>query len=161
MATDLSDPRLYDQASPEDRLAFLQQQLGYIAVAAQQAKARGDTADLANILADFKHVAQLAAQLTGAVNQAAQPSAFMTALSNFSDDALTAGKAVGGAFLDTATNLKDLIDALLKAGKTGTDAASTLLKFLPWLIVAVVVVILVVLFRARKFGIAGVGSASR
>lgn len=154
MATDLSDPRLYDQASPEDRLAFLQQQLGYIAVAAQQAKARGDTADLANILANFKTVAQRAAELTAAVNQSQQPSSFMLALSDFSDKLLAEGQAVGGAFLDTAKAAKGTIDATL-------GASTVLLKVLPWLIVAVVVVILVVLFRARKFGIAGVGSASR
>jgi hypothetical protein len=154
MATDLSDPRLYDQASPEDRLRFLQQQLRGIAMSAMQAKAAGDTADLANLLALFRQVAQRAAELTTAVNQADQPSSFLVALSTFSDEILSDGQAIGGAFLETAKAAKGTIDATL-------GASTLLLRVLPWLLVAVVVVILVVLFRARKFGISGVGSASR
>lgn len=154
MALDLSDPRLYDQARPEDRLLFLQQQLRGIATSAMQARAAGDTADLSNLLALFKQVAQRAAELTAAINQADQPSSFMLALSGFSDEMLNDGKAIGGAFLTTAQAAKDTIDATL-------GSTTLLLKFLPWVLVAVVVVILLVLFRARKFGVTGVGSVSR
>jgi hypothetical protein len=154
VALDLSDPRLYDQAKPEDRLLFLQQQLRGIATSAMQARAAGDTADLANLLALFKQVAQRASELTAAVNQADQPSSFMLALSGLSDEILADGQAIGGAFLDTAKAAKGTIDATL-------GASTLLLRFLPWVLVAVVVVILIVLFRSRKFSIAGVGGASR
>jgi hypothetical protein len=81
--------------TPEDQLAFLTSQLDAIAVSAQQAKARGDTADLQSIIALYRKVSAEAAALRGLADQAEQPSAFMQSLSAFSDQAVAVGKELG------------------------------------------------------------------
>lgn len=150
MAGDLSDPRVYDQASPEDRLAFLHQQLAAIALAARQAVARGDGAGLANILALYKTVARRAVELTAAVNQSSAPSRFLQSLASFSDDAVSFGKGIGGAFADVATQLQGTVDALLSSTRTT-------LNLLPWLLLAAGIVIVIVLLRASGVSISARG----
>lgn len=154
MALDLSDPRLYDQASPEDRLLFLRQQLTGIRLAMTQARDRGDTAALTSLLALYRTIAARAVELTAAVNQADQPSSFMRSLSNLSDELLDAGKAVGGAFLETAQAAKGTIDAAL-------GATSTTLNLLPWLLLAAGIVLVIVLVRASGISVSGSGLSVR
>ena len=154
MALDLSDPRLYDQASPEDRLLFLRQQLTGIRLAMTQARDRGDTAALSSLLALYKTIANRAVELTAAVNQADQPSSFMRSLSNLSDELLDAGKAVGGAFLDTAIAAKGTIDAAL-------GATTSTLNLLPWLLLAAGIVLVIVLVRASGISVSGSGLSVR
>jgi hypothetical protein len=151
---DLSDPRLYDQASPEDRLLFLRSQLYAIRAAIVQARDRGDTAALTSLLALFRQIANRAAELTGVVNQADQPSQFMRALSSFSDDMLSAGAAVGGAFLDTAKAAKGAIDATI-------GATSLTVSLLPWLLLAAGIVLVIVVLRSSGLSISGSGVSVR
>lgn len=109
-------PALNAMSTPEERLDFLSQQLRYIATAAAQAKARGDAADLANLLALYNKARADAVTLRGEASQAEQPSAFMLALADFSD---------------TAT----------KVGVQAFGVLNTYANVLPWLLIGILIVL--------------------
>lgn len=102
-------PALNTLATPEERLDFLNTQLRIIAVSAAQAKARGDTADLDRILALYNKARADAMTLRGQASQAEQPSAFMLALANFSDEATAVGVEAFGVLKTYANVLPWLI----------------------------------------------------
>jgi hypothetical protein len=158
---DLSDPRLYDQASPEDRLLFLRSQLTAIRASMVQARDRGDTAALSSLLALYQQLGQRAVELTAVVNDAGQPSSFMRALSDFSDEMVSAGAAVGGAFLETAQITKSLIDDTLRGLDTGIQAAGQTLGLLPWLLIAAAIVLVIVFIRASGISAGPAGVSVR
>lgn len=116
-------PALNAMTTPEQKLDYLNQQLQAVATAATQAKARGDDADLANIVTLYRQLHDAAAQLRGEVNDAQSPSDFMVALDRFSDSAIAVAKQIGGTALDI------------------TQAAGTTAKIVPLLLVGLVVVL--------------------
>lgn len=102
-------PALNALATPEERLAFLNNQLRVIAVSAAQAKARGDAADLDRILALYNKARQDAMTLRGQASEAEQPSQFMLALASFSDQATAVGVEAFGVLKTYANVLPWLI----------------------------------------------------
>lgn len=89
-------PALDSLPTVETRLDFLTNQLRTIAVAAAQAKARGDQADLDALLALYNRARADAATLRGQANLADQPSAFLLALDKFSSESLQVGAQAFG-----------------------------------------------------------------
>lgn len=80
-------------------LSYLTTQLRIIAVSAQQAKARGDQADLNSIMNMYRQVAAMTRSLRASLPSDA-PSSFMVALDQFSDQALQVGKDAFGIVED-------------------------------------------------------------
>lgn len=89
--------------TPEERLDLLTEQLHYIAIAASQAKARGDDVDLANLIALLRKVSLEANALRLQANRAGQPSAFLMQLDKFSDAVLGTAREIGSAAVDAVS----------------------------------------------------------
>lgn len=126
-------PALNSMTSPEQKLDFLNQQIQAISVAATQAQARGDAADLQSLITLLRQAASDAAQLRGEVNAAEAPSSFMLALDQFSDSAISVASKLGNAAVNAVT------DTL--------GAASTTAKTIPLLLVGIVVVLGIGLYK--------------
>lgn len=124
---DYNIPALNTMTSPEEKLDFLNQQIQAISVAASQAKARGDTADLQSLITLLRQASADAAQLRGEANQASAPSDFMVALDHFSDSAISVAKSIGGPAVNAVS------DVLGAAGATA--------KVIPLVLIGLVVVL--------------------
>jgi hypothetical protein len=102
-------PAMAQLSSPEDKFTFLSQQAAAIAQAMVQAKARGDTVDLANLRNLLLKVRGDSITLTGEAQRAEMPSQFMQTLSGFSD---YLSSLLGGA-LDATQKALDILPLLL------------------------------------------------
>lgn len=122
LSANFSDPAAYDRATPEQQLDFLTAQLRAIAVAAQQARERGDQAAIDRLLPLYRTLSGRAAQLRQRVNAAGNPSAFLVALDQFSDASLQVARAAGAPFV------------------AAFESATFLTKLVPWLILGAFVV---------------------
>lgn len=103
---------LGDPASDlQDRVTFLSQQLSAIGVAAQQAKARGDQADLVAIMAQYRNVAGQINILNSQI-PSGMPSDFMLSLSNLSDQLVQVGQEGFNLTAETARGLASSVNIL-------------------------------------------------
>ena len=92
-------------------LSFLTSQLGTIAVAAQQAKARSDQADLDSLMRLYRQVATRTRNLRASLPSDA-PSSFMVALDSFSDQAIGVGKSAFGIVEDFGQGAASITKAI-------------------------------------------------
>lgn len=115
------------------RIAFLQRQLHAISLAAHQAKAREDTAALANLRELWNKVAADVAALQDEARENDSPAALLVALDNFGDQVIAVGKDIGAAAVDTV------------------QGAAAIIKYLPLILaVTLIVVGLVYAGKIRK-----------
>lgn len=94
------------------RLDFLQSQMHALNLAIDQAHARGDQDAIDRMRVTYRKLALEVSQLQEDARVAEMPSAFMLALSDFSDEAIIVGKKVGDVTLQTAQGVASLVKAL-------------------------------------------------
>lgn len=102
-----------DVSTIQARLDFLQRQLHAINLAVAQARARGDQAAIDAMRATYRKLALEIKQLQADALAAEMPSAFMLALSDFSDQAIEVGKEIGDATLTTLKALPIILTVAL------------------------------------------------
>lgn len=133
-------PALNTMASPEQKLSYLTQQIYAISVAARQAKARGDTADLQALIGLLRKCSLDANSLRLEVSRAQSPAGFMVALSTFSDGALKVAGQIGQSAVDA-------ISGILSGIGSGAKGAGKSIEVLPLVLIGLVAVIGVGLYK--------------
>lgn len=92
-------------------------------IAIDQARSRGDQDGIDRMRLTYRKLANELVQLQSEALSEEMPGAFMRALSDFSDEAITVGKKVGDITLQTAKGV------------------ATLVKALPWVIAVALIVV--------------------